>query len=71
MYGNNYRKRSNSTQFIYICQLLYMFRVVFHPKHVKQLTDINKLCTVASFSIIIPIYYAMHGPLKLKFLNVA
>jgi len=42
----------------------------YHSKHVEQLTDINKLFTVASFPIIIAIYYTMHGPLNQKFLNV-
>jgi len=41
------------TQFIYIWKPLYMFRVVacapddgwrYHPKHVEQFPDINKLC---------------------------
>jgi len=42
---------ANFTQFIYIWKLLYMFRVVspddgwrYHPKHVEQFPDINKLC---------------------------
>jgi len=42
--------------------------VKYHRKHVEQLTDLNKLYTVASSWIIITIYYAMHGPLKLSFL---
>ena len=29
--GNNYPTRCNNIQFIYICKLLYMFQVVFHP----------------------------------------
>ena len=40
----------------------------YHPKHVEQLTDINKLYTGASCWIIIAIYYTMHGPLNIKFL---
>jgi len=31
IYGNNSPTRCNSIQFIYICQLLYMFRVIFSP----------------------------------------
>jgi len=38
----------------------------YHPKHVERLTDINKLCTVASCCIIIAIYYTSHGPLNIK-----
>jgi len=30
-YGNNYPTRCNRIQFIWICQLLNTFRVVFHP----------------------------------------
>jgi len=30
-----------------------MFRVKYHPKHVEQLTDLNKLYSVASCYIII------------------
>jgi len=39
----------------------------YHPKHVEQLTDINKRYTVASCWIIIAIYYTMHGPLNIEF----
>jgi len=39
----------------------------YQPKHVQQFTDINKLYIVASFWIIFDTYYAMHGPLKIKY----
>jgi len=42
----------------------------YHPKHVEQLTDINKLYIVASSWIIIDSYYAMHGPLNIKWRNL-
>jgi len=38
----------------------------YHPKHVEQFTDINKLYIVTSCWIIIDTYYAMHGPLNIK-----
>jgi len=38
----------------------------YHPKHVEQLTDINKLYIFASCWIIIAIYYMMHRPLNIK-----
>jgi len=38
----------------------------YHPKHIKQFADINKLYFVASCWIIIDIYSAMHGPLNIK-----
>ena len=37
----------------------------YHPKHVEQFADINKLYTVASRWIIIDTYYAMLGPLNI------
>jgi len=39
----------------------------YHPKHVEQFADINKLCIVASCWTIIDTYYAMHGPLNIKY----
>jgi len=38
----------------------------YRPKHVEQLTDINKLYIVASCWIIIDTHYAMRGPLNIK-----
>ena len=38
----------------------------YHPKHVEQFTDINKLYIVASWWIIIGTYCTMHGPLNIK-----
>ena len=35
-------------------------------KHAEQFADINKLYIVASCWIIIDTYYAMHGPLNIK-----
>jgi len=42
----------------------------YHPKHVEQLTDINKLYSVASCWAVIATYYTMHGPLNIKNLPV-
>jgi len=39
----------------------------YHPKHVQQFADINKLYIVASWWTIIDTYYAMHGPLNIKY----
>ena len=42
------------------CRYTYMsswWRVKYHPKHIEQLTDINKLYSVASCWIIIAILY--------------
>jgi len=39
----------------------------YHPKHVEQFTDINKLYIVTSCWIIIDTYYTTHGPLNTKF----
>jgi len=39
----------------------------YHPKHVEKFADINKLCIGASCWIINDTYYAMHGPLNIKF----
>jgi len=39
----------------------------YHLKHLEQITDINKLYIVASCWTIIDTYYAMHGPLNLKY----
>jgi hypothetical protein len=40
----------------------------YHPKHVEQFPDINKLCNVASCWIYmyIGIYLTMHGPINVK-----
>ena len=38
----------------------------YHPKHVEQFADVNKLYIVASFWIIIDTYYAMYRPLNIK-----
>ena len=38
----------------------------YHPKHVEQFADINKLYIVSSCWIIIDIYYAMHWPINIK-----
>ena len=38
----------------------------YHPKHVEQFADINKLYIVASCWIIIDTYYAMHGQLNIR-----
>ena len=38
----------------------------YHPKHIEQFTDINKLYIVASCWIITDTYYTMHGPLNIK-----
>ena len=40
----------------------------YHPKHVEQFADINKLYNFASCWIIIDTYYAMHGPLNITFI---
>ena len=42
----------------------------YHPKHVEQFADINKLCVFAFCWIIIDTYYAMHGPLKKKHIYI-
>jgi len=42
--------------------------VNYHPKYVEQLTDLNKLYSVASCWIIITKYNTMHGPLNIKYL---
>ena len=39
------------------------------PKHVERFTDINKLYIVASCWAIIGIYFTMHGPLNVKFIE--
>jgi len=38
----------------------------YHPKHVEQFTDINKLCNVASCWIYIGIYLRYTDPLNVK-----
>ena len=38
----------------------------YHPKHVEQFADINKLYSVESSWIIIDTDYAMHGTLNIK-----
>ena len=38
----------------------------YHPKHVEQFTDINKLCNVASFWIFIGIYLRWTDPWTLN-----
>jgi hypothetical protein len=38
----------------------------YHPKHVEQFPDINKLFNVASCWIYIGIYFTMHGPVNVK-----
>jgi len=40
----------------------------YHPKHVEQFADINKLYIVASCWIIIDTHYAMHGSMNIKFI---
>jgi len=40
----------------------------YHPKHVEQFPDINKLCKVSSCYI--GIYFAMRGPMNVRFLRV-
>jgi len=40
----------------------------YHPKHVEQFEYINKMYIAASCLIIIDIYYAMHGPLNIKYI---
>jgi len=52
-YGNNYPTRCHRIQFIYICRLLNMFRMVFHPSSgahntVCRLSGINDNCTPVS-----------------------
>ena len=37
----------------------------YHPKHVQQFADVNKLYIVASCWTIIDTYYTMHGPLNI------
>ena len=39
----------------------------YQPKHVEQLTDINRMYIVAACWIIIATHYAMHGALNIKF----
>ena len=40
---------------------------IYHPKHVEQFPEINKLCNVASYWIYIYMnIFKMHGPLKFK-----
>jgi len=39
----------------------------YHPKQVEQFADINKLYIDASCWIITDTYYAVHGPLNIKF----
>jgi len=39
----------------------------YHPKHVEQFADVNKLYIAASCWIIIDTYYAIHGPLNIKY----
>ena len=124
-YSNTYPTICNVTQFISICKLLYMFRVVsppiirithnciysiwhlsngycylplsrqvavtvwhvpdtvntvvcapddgwrYHPKHVEQFPDINKLCNVASCWIYIGIYLRCTDPWTLKYISHA
>jgi hypothetical protein len=38
----------------------------YHPKHVEQFPDINKLCNVAFCWIYIGIYLTMHRPINVK-----
>ena len=38
----------------------------YHPKHVEQFADINKMYIIASCWIIIDTYYAMYGPMNIK-----
>jgi hypothetical protein len=38
----------------------------YHPKHVEQVPDINKLCNAASCWIYIGIYLTMHVPINVK-----
>ena len=38
----------------------------YHPKHVEQLPDINKLCDVASLLDIYWNILTMHGPINVK-----
>jgi len=40
----------------------------YHPKHIEQFADINKLYTVAPCYIIVGTDYATHGPLNIKFI---
>ena len=42
----------------------------YHPKHVEQFAEINKLYIVESCWIIIDTYYAMHGPLNVKIAGI-
>jgi len=42
----------------------------YHPKHVEQFADINKLYIVTSCWTVIDTYYAMHGSLNIKQLNL-
>jgi hypothetical protein len=39
----------------------------YHPKHVERFADINKLCIGGSCWTINDTYYAMDGPLNIKF----
>jgi hypothetical protein len=41
----------------------------YHPKHVEQFPDINKLCNVTSCWIYIGNILTMHGPINVKFPN--
>jgi len=41
----------------------------YHPKHVKQFTDKNKLYIFASCWIIIDIYHTLHGPMNVKYVS--
>ena len=42
----------------------------YHQKHVDRFTCINKLYIVASCWKIIGIYFAIHGPLNVKFYHM-
>jgi len=42
----------------------------YHPEHVEHFADINKLYIVASCWVIINAYYAMHGPLIIKWSKI-
>ena len=42
------------------------WRMKYHHKHAEQLTDLNKVYSVASCWIIIAIYYTMHSLLNVK-----
>jgi hypothetical protein len=41
----------------------------YHPKHVEQFPDINKLCNIASSLDIYWNILTMHGPMNVKSLN--